>query len=185
MTVNENIADCCVTARKKPESYDETGIKKNLLLLKLQPLTSPPSPLCQDSLVCHSFNWDRAVEFSLVPFSRHKRSREESGGDLSPAAAQARQRTLSGYDVWLCLWQELDGKDDPPPDVVDNVEGLQARSCRTSSRGWMNPARRIDESGQGPKRAVDEAVAHLLKIQPGIHNTENSSSKRVARIIQL
>jgi hypothetical protein len=62
--------------------------------------------------------------------------------------------------------------------VVDNVEGLQAMSCRTSSQRWMTPTRHMDESGQGPKRVVDEAVAHLLKIHPGIHNTEDFSSKR-------
>jgi hypothetical protein len=42
----------------------------------------------------------------------------------------------------------------------------------------------MDESGQGPKRAVAEAVAHPLKTQPGIHNnTKETSSKRsVARV---
>jgi hypothetical protein len=35
-----------------------------------------------------------------------------------------------------------------------------------------------DEYGQGPKRAVAEAVARLLKIQPGIQNTLELSSKR-------
>jgi hypothetical protein len=39
---------------------------------------------------------------------------------------------------------------------------------------------------QGPKKAVSEAIAHLLKIQLGIHSTEDSSSKRpVARIVRL
>jgi hypothetical protein len=37
---------------------------------------------------------------------------------------------------------------------------------------------------QGTKRAVTETIAHLLKIQPSIHNTTESSSKRpVARAI--
>ncbi len=40
------------------------------------------------------------------------------------------------------------------------------------------PTRHLDKSGQGPKRAVAEAVAHLLIIQPGIHNTVEPSSKR-------
>jgi hypothetical protein len=41
----------------------------------------------------------------------------------------------------------------------------------------------MDESGQGPKKAVAQAIAPLLKIQPSIHNTEESSSKRpVARV---
>jgi hypothetical protein len=46
------------------------------------------------------------------------------------------------------------------------------------------PLQHMGESGQGPKRAIAEAVAHLLKIQPGIHNnTVESSSKRpVARV---
>jgi hypothetical protein len=50
----------------------------------------------------------------------------------------------------------------------------------------MISARRMDEFGQGPKRALAEAVAHPLKIQPGIHSTGDPSSKRpVARIVQL
>jgi hypothetical protein len=41
-----------------------------------------------------------------------------------------------------------------------------------------DPGRRMDESGQAPKRAM----ARPLKIQPGIQSTEDSSSKRpVAR----
>jgi hypothetical protein len=44
-------------------------------------------------------------------------------------------------------------------------------------------SRQIDESGRGPKRAVAKAIARFLKIQPGIHGTEDSSSKRpVARV---
>jgi hypothetical protein len=38
-------------------------------------------------------------------------------------------------------------------------------------------ARRMDESGQGPKRAVAEAVACLLKIKTGIHSTDDSYFK--------
>ncbi len=48
-----------------------------------------------------------------------------------------------------------------------------------------NSARQMDESGLGPKRAVAEAkaIARPLKNQPGIHSTEDSSSKRpVARV---
>jgi hypothetical protein len=42
----------------------------------------------------------------------------------------------------------------------------------------------MDESGQGPKRAIAEAIALLLKIQPGIYSdTKETSSKRpVARV---
>jgi hypothetical protein len=47
---------------------------------------------------------------------------------------------------------------------------------------------KADNSSQayGPKRAVAEAIAHLLKIQPRIHNTVDfSPQKPVARIVQL
>jgi hypothetical protein len=53
-------------------------------------------------------------------------------------------------------------------------------------RRQTSSTRHMDKSGQGPKRAIGEAVAHLLKIQPGIHNTVESSSNRpVARVVQL
>jgi hypothetical protein len=44
------------------------------------------------------------------------------------------------------------------------------------------PARRMDKSSQGLKRAIAEAVARLLKIQPGIYNTVESSKRPVARV---
>jgi hypothetical protein len=37
--VCKNVADCCVTAKKKPLSSDETGNKEDLLLWKLRPFT--------------------------------------------------------------------------------------------------------------------------------------------------
>jgi hypothetical protein len=40
-----------------------------------------------------------------------------------------------------------------------------------------NFRQRIDESGQGPRRAVAEAVAHPLEIQPSIDNTAGFSSR--------
>jgi hypothetical protein len=47
----------------------------------------------------------------------------------------------------------------------------------------MTPAGCIEVSGQGPKRAID--IARPLRIQPGINNTEDSSSRRpVAKVVQ-
>ncbi len=44
----------------------------------------------------------------------------------------------------------------------------------------------LDYAQPGTKEAICEAIAHLLKIQPGIHSTEDSSSKRpIARIVRL
>jgi hypothetical protein len=43
----------------------------------------------------------------------------------------------------------------------------------------------MEDSGQGPKRAVADDVARLLKIQPGIHNNtkETYSTGPVARVV--
>ncbi len=47
-----------------------------------------------------------------------------------------------------------------------------------------DPTRSMDESGQGPKRAVAVAVPCPLGIQPKIRSTENSSSKKpAARVV--
>jgi hypothetical protein len=66
----------------------------------------------------------------------------------------------------------------PSPDVVDDVDERPIRG-RSSDRRRQGEGRRLrrmrDEYGQGPKRAVAEAVARLLKIQPGIQNTLESS----------
>jgi hypothetical protein len=35
----------------------------------------------------------------------------------------------------------------------------------------------MDESGQGPRRTVAEAIAHPLEIQPSIDNTAGFSSR--------
>jgi hypothetical protein len=59
-------------------------------------------------------------------------------------------------------------------------------AAKTATEKEDNPARHMDKSGQGPKRAVAKAGALPLRIQPDIHNTEDSSSKRpVARVMQL
>jgi hypothetical protein len=64
----------------------------------------------------------------------------------------------------------------PSPDVVDDVDErlIQGRSQdrRRQGEGRKAPPTR-DEYGQGPKRA--EAVARLLKIQPDIQITLESS----------
>ncbi len=53
-------------------------------------------------------------------------------------------------------------------------------------RRQATSARSIDESNQGPRRAVAIAIARPLRIQPGIHSIEDSSSKwPVNRIMQL
>ncbi len=41
----------------------------------------------------------------------------------------------------------------------------------------MTPAKGVEESGQGPRRGVAEAVAHPLGVQLGINNHCSSSSK--------
>ncbi len=46
-----------------------------------------------------------------------------------------------------------------------------------------NSARRMNESGLGPKRIVAIAVARLLGVQPGISSTEDSR-RPVARVVQ-
>jgi hypothetical protein len=76
--------------------------------------------------------------------------------------------TLGGY---------LIGRTNFSRDVGDNDEGCHDKSPRYGRQRWTISTRHMDESGQGPKRAVAEAVVHLLKIQPGIHSTEDSSSK--------
>jgi hypothetical protein len=43
----------------------------------------------------------------------------------------------------------------------------------------------MDEYGQGPKRAVAEAVARLLKVQPSIQNTLKSSPPKGRMLGQL
>jgi hypothetical protein len=47
--------------REKPPPKEETGNKDDLLLWKLLLFTSPPSPLCQDSLNWRSCYWVEAV----------------------------------------------------------------------------------------------------------------------------
>jgi hypothetical protein len=54
-------------------------------------------------------------------------------------------------------------------DVGDNDERCHDKSPRYGRRRRTISTRHMDESGQGPKRAVAEAAVHLLKIQPGIH----------------
>ncbi len=80
--------------------------------------------------------------------------------------------------MWLHRWQVLDGKDYPSPDVEDVNGRRNARSQDPATEDKVKAerfARHIDESSQGPKRAM--AKARLLKIQPGIHITVESSSK--------
>jgi hypothetical protein len=77
----------------------------------------------------------------------------------------------------------------PSLDGLDDDGGCHAASRSSAAEGETimdNPTRRMDESGQGLKRAVTIAVALPLRVQPGIHMTEVSSSKRiVARVLQL
>jgi hypothetical protein len=69
------------------------------------------------------------------------------------------------------------------PGVADSAEEDKVKKRR------MTSARSMDESSQGPKRAVAEDVACPLRIQPSvhsIHSTEDSSFKRpVASTMQL
>ncbi len=66
----------------------------------------------------------------------------------------------------------------PSPDIVDDDDERLIRG-RRPDRGRQGEGRRLrrsrDEQGWGPKGAVAEAVARLLKIQPGIQNTLESS----------
>ncbi len=60
----------------------------------------------------------------------------------------------------------------PPAGITPKAGGLED-----------DPLQSMDESGRGPRRAVAEAVACPLGVQPGIDSTEYSSSKRpVARV---
>jgi hypothetical protein len=66
----------------------------------------------------------------------------------------------------------------PSPDVVDDDDERPIRG-RRPDRGRQGEGRRLrwsrDEHGRGLKGAIAEAVARLLKIQPGIQNTLESS----------
>jgi hypothetical protein len=75
----------------------------------------------------------------------------------------------------------LRGKDNSLPNVEDNDDERHIKGRRSGHEDKAkqdDPGRQMDESGQRSKRAI----ARPLKIQPGIHSTEDSSSKRpVAR----
>ncbi len=61
------------------------------------------------------------------------------------------------------------------PDVEDDDDGHHARSALPVAKDKTmtdDPHSRMDESGQGPRRAVAIVVAHLLRIQPGIHSLQ-------------
>jgi hypothetical protein len=68
----------------------------------------------------------------------------------------------------------------PSPDVADDVDGRHNKSCKSSHRGQgeggETSAGCMDESDQGPRRALAAAVAHPLRIQPGMHSIEESFS---------
>ncbi len=119
--------------------------------------------------------------------SRHRDEALVRGKKQNPGPPQtlAHQRGKSVYDVRLRLGDHLMAKTTP---------FLMLRTIMMSAMSEASPVRRrqgeggdsagqIDESGQGPKRAVAEAVACPLRIQPCMYsNTIESSSKRpVAR----
>ncbi len=74
-------------------------------------------------------------------------------------------------------------KTTPSTDVEDDDGerhtelGLKLPSARL---GWSSSKRHISESSQGPRRAIAEAVARPLGVQPSINITVVSSSKRPA-----
>jgi hypothetical protein len=57
----------------------------------------------------------------------------------------------------------------PSPDVDDD-DGRYARSCRFSRQRWTTSNGRMDESGQGPRKAVAKTAARPVGIQPSIKN---------------
>ncbi len=70
----------------------------------------------------------------------------------------------------------------PDPDVENDDGGIPREAADPAAKDEVkvdNSCQVMDEFGQGPNRAVAEAVARLLKIQSGIHNTVESSSKRL------
>jgi hypothetical protein len=102
-----------------------------------------------------------------------------------PPHTQAQQRDKSVDHVRLRPWWPLDGKDDPSlmRDDDDERHVWGQSPIRRRQGEWGDSAGRMDGSSQGPRRAVAEAIAHPLRIQPCMYsNTIESSSKRpVAR----
>jgi hypothetical protein len=77
---------------------------------------------------------------------------------------------MAKMTLLLKLWMV---KTSTTSEAEDSTSKDEAKGCS---------CRQMDESVQRPRRAVAKAVAHPLRIQPGIHGTEDSSSNRpVAR----
>ncbi len=131
----------------------------------------------------------RLAAIATVPGSSHWRSRHRDEAIVrrkrrhpGPPHTKAQQRNKSFYDVRLRLWRPLGDGDNPLLDVEDDDDEryVWSQSPVRRRRGEGDDSvGRMDESSQGPKRAVAEAVACLLRVQPCMYsNTIVSSYKR-------
>jgi hypothetical protein len=63
----------------------------------------------------------------------------------------------------------------PTPNVMDNdndyYSAILHPTTKDEAMARMTPARRMDKSSQGPKRAIAVAIARPLGGQPGIFST--------------
>ncbi len=117
----------------------------------------------------------------LLAWPPLRRSRRPAikGDDLGPPIPRRSRESKSSYDVRLCPWQTLHGEDDPLPDVEDNDDKHHTRATDSAGEGGRSPpgAGRV---WPGTKESHSRSLAHLLKIQPGIHSTEDSSCKKAS-----
>jgi hypothetical protein len=73
----------------------------------------------------------------------------------------------------------FDDKDDPPLQMDgddDCYVPLAGTATKAASKGCNHP-QSMDESGRGPRRAIAEAIARPLEVQPSINITVVSFSK--------
>jgi hypothetical protein len=111
MNISENIVDCSVAARKKPQSFDETGKKDNLHLLRLY------------SLNWHSCHWDKALV--------RRRMAATWIPPFNPGMAKNTDLFMvCGYAHGRYLMARMT----PAPDFEDDDDGCHVRSCRCSRR---------------------------------------------------
>jgi hypothetical protein len=106
----------------------------------MQLLALSPSPPCQDSLNWHSCHRDIAVVAAWVPPQNAVAARSKKTATWALSIVQTQQSNKNlvmryGYTCgrYLMTWMTSMAEDE--------------------LRTWMTPNRRMDESGQGPKRA--------------------------------